>query len=510
MFLIFVLALLAAMHMDSVSASPISHIIVLMMENRSFDHLLGWLKSVNSKIDGLVDGMTTPRDPNDLTKGEIPITRYGYDVSPDDPKHDFDAIAVQLNDGNMDGFVLDAINNDHVEENPVSMFDQTSAPIINTLASEFALFDSWFCSIPGPTDPNRQFAMSGTSNGVLTNFNGSLYTQQSYMDYITEYNRSFAGYYQDDLWILGAFEDMLKPKNFKNIKNLDKHFYKDVAEGKLADFTWMQPRMTVNKHGEMPSWQHPDASVQLGEKLIKDVYEALRAGPKWNETLLLITYDEHGGFYDHVVPPGGDGVVPAPDDKVSENGYTFNSLGVRIPTLAISPWVPKGAVIKTDTFPAERPTPTSAFDSTSVLATSNILLNITDAPPLGDRMGWASTFAGLFSSDYSGLKEPRTDCPSELPNLPLFANEGAKTAAYDSQRAKDINEPMLGQIVYFCNMNHHILHSKGMCPGLPVALAAQLQVLVNSNHPSTSGFSFNQGQASDWLMEQREIFLNKH
>jgi phospholipase C len=500
---------LSALLMTSVSASPISHIIVLMMENRSFDHLLGWLKSVNSKIDGLVDGMSTPRDPNDASKGEIPITRNGYDVSPDDPKHDFDSIVVQLNDDKMDGFVLDAINNHHVEENPVSMFDSDSAPIINLLAQEFALFDSWFCSIPGPTDPNRQFAMSGTSNGVLNNFNGSLYTQQTYLDYITQYNRSFAGYYQDDLWILGAFQDLVKPKNFKNIKNLDKHFYKDVADGNLADFTWMQPRMTVNKKGDMPSWQHPDASVLLGEQLIKDVYEALRAGPKWNETLLLITYDEHGGFFDHVAPPGGDGVVPAPDDKVAENGYTFNSLGIRVPTLAISPWVAKGTVVKTDTFPNERPTATSAFDATSVLATSNILLNIT-GPPLGDRMAWANTFAGLFSSEFSGLKEPRTDCPSELPALSLFENEAARSSAFETQRAKPINEPMLGQMVYFCTVNHPVLHQAGKCPGLPEELAAKLQMLVSSDHPSATGFGFNQGQASDWLMEQRELFLKKY
>ena len=191
--------LLAAAFLQNVNASPISHILVLMMENRSFDHLLGWLKSVNSKIDGLDDGTSTPRDPNDSSKGTVPITRNGYDISPDDPKHAFEDIEVQLNDNKMDGFVYDSIVNGLTEDNPVSMFDSTSAPIINTLATEFAVFNSWFCSIPGPTDPNRQFAMAGTSEGILTNFNGTLYTQQSYLDYLTDYNRTFAGYYQDDL-----------------------------------------------------------------------------------------------------------------------------------------------------------------------------------------------------------------------------------------------------------------------------------------------------------------------
>ena len=107
--------------------------------------------------------------------------------------------------------------------------------------------------------------------------------------------------------------------------------------------------------------------------MIKEVYEAVRAGPKWNETLLLITYDEHGGFYDHVTPPS----APAPDEYVATNGFAFDRLGVRIPTVAVSPWIPKGTVVH-DALPGERPTETSAFDSTSILATANIILGLED------------------------------------------------------------------------------------------------------------------------------------
>jgi phospholipase C len=88
------------------------------------------------------------------------------------------------------------------------------------------------------------------------------------------------------------------------MKDLDKHLFEDLKTGNVADFVWLQPRMTTVGGTKLPSWQHPDASVLEGEKLIKQVYEAIRSSPVWEETLFIITYDEHGGFYDHVNPPG--------------------------------------------------------------------------------------------------------------------------------------------------------------------------------------------------------------
>ena len=137
-----------------------------------------------------------PRNPHDPSKGTVPVTRDGFDIAPDDPKHDFDSTAIQIDAGDMNGFVYDAIKNGHNESNPVAAFDSNSARIINTLAREFAVFDHWHSSIPGPTDPNRQFAMSGTSQGVLTNYNGTRWGQQSYFDLLRANNRSFGAYYQ--------------------------------------------------------------------------------------------------------------------------------------------------------------------------------------------------------------------------------------------------------------------------------------------------------------------------
>ena len=470
---------LSLLWLTAVTSGRISHVVVLMMENRSFDHILGWLKALNSKIDGLTEGMTVPRDPNDVDKGSVPVTRNGYDVSPDDPLHDFDNIAIQINNNAMDGFVYDSIQGNRNETNPVSMFDEKSAPILNELAMEFAVFDNWFCSIPGPTDPNRQYAMSGTSDGVITNFNGTLYGQQSYFDYLRQNGHSFAGYYQDDLWALGYFDDMVNTDNNQFVYELEPNFFDDAKAGNLPEFTWLQPRSGTHR-GKMPTWQHPDASVIEGEKLIKDVYEALRSSPVWDSTVFLITYDEHGGFYDHVPPP--DEGVPY-DGNPAPNGFEFDRLGVRVPTVAISPWIPKGTVIH-DALSNEQPTPYSAFESTSILSTTNILLGLTDAgvAPLTERISWANSFAGLFDM----LDEPREDCPMTLADIP----DNVTPELYALQRAKPLNEHLEGQLIYFCAMNHPEEHSRGACPGRPE-------------------IKHSQGLASDWISAELEVFLAK-
>ncbi len=462
--------------------SNIKNIVVLMMENRSFDHLLGWLKQdskAHAGIDGLVEGMSCLKSTRYPELGSLNITREGLDVCQDDPQHTFDPTQEQINNNMMNGFIQTQIDVHQSLANPVSMFDQDKAPIINTLAKEFAVFDSWFSSVPGPTDPNRCFAMAGTSKGIVTNFNGTLYDQQSYFDYLSGYNRTWKGYYQDDLWMLGAFEDLLIPKNSKNVQDMDQ-FFEDAANGDLPQYSWLQPRMSTFGPNRVANWQHPDASVLEGERLIKDVYEALRKSPAWEQTLFIITYDEHGGFYDHATPPYKG--VPAPDDNVNENGFAFDRLGIRIPTIAVSPWIAKNTIVKSTLSPDETPTETSAFESTSIMATANILLGISDAPPLGDRMGWANTFASLVDSEKNVLRD---DCPMELPELPPTPED-----LWLRQREKPINEHMESQLLFYCEMNHKEDQKSGECSGRPELI-------------------INQGLASDWLKIEHDEFQTK-
>lgn len=213
------------------------------------------------------------------------------------------------------------------------------------------------------------------------------------------------------------------------------------------------------------------------------MYEALRASPTWNKTLFLITYDEHGGFYDHVPPPSKG--VPSPDGIRAPNGFDFDRLGVRVPTLAISPWIPAGTLIS-QPFPMEQPTPYSAFDSTSIMATAHALLGLRDAgaPMLGERTAWANTFVGLLHlrPHSSG---PRTDCPETLPQL---AEQLDLEGAVAEQRAKPINEHIHAQLLFFCAENFGNVDET--CEGHPSRMA-------------------NQGEASDWILDQSDMFWER-
>jgi len=217
--------------------------------------------------------------------------------------------------------------------------------------------------------------------------------------------------------------------NRQNVKPITQ-FYTDARTGNLPSFAFINPRLTVNETTkEASNDQHPDHDVSLGEKYYKDIYEALRASPQWNETLFIVTYDEHGGFYDHVptplnVPPPGDGEASYPD-----KGFLFDRLGVRIPTLLISPWIPKGLVISAPPA-AQKPAQNSEYALTSIMATARKLLGMT-SPPLTKRDAWAATFEHVFS-----LSSPRTDCPLHLPSA-------AKPSPYFSIEA-EANLPVNG------------------------------------------------------------------
>lgn len=155
-------------------ANPIEHVIVLMMENRSFDHYLGWLTQLNPDIDGLTGSEYNCVNPSQSgSSGCVFVNKNGYDTSLDDPRHDFDSITEQVfgfdkamsdetSQPAMDGFVWNAQKNGGSALNVMSMFTNASAPVLNTLAIDYALFDDWFCSVPGPTDPNRYVSVVRT------------------------------------------------------------------------------------------------------------------------------------------------------------------------------------------------------------------------------------------------------------------------------------------------------------------------------------------------------------
>lgn len=186
-----------------------------------------------------------------------------------------------------------------------------------------------------------------------------------------------------------------------------KNTFKDHAErGTLPNYAVIEQHFFDTK-GSPANDDHPSHDVSEGQKLIKEIYETLRASPQWNESALIITYDEHGGFYDHVPTPVKG--VPSPDGIVGPAPFYFNfdRLGIRVPTILISPWIEKGTVIHEP----DGPTPTSQFEHSSVPATVKKLFNLSSGH-LTKRDAWAGSFEKYFTMRDS----PRTDCPEKLPD----------------------------------------------------------------------------------------------
>jgi phospholipase C len=318
----------------------------------------------------------------------------------------------------------------------LDMFPPERMPVLTTLAKEFAIMDRFFCSVPGPTWPNRQFAMAATSGGSTETFNwfrgkvGSLFPQKTIFDQVDEAGGSWAVYYVDTPWELFMQSLANKPQNVRTMDS----FRAAAESGTLPTYSFINPRSAVNvSTGEGSNDFHPDHDVRLAEAFVGDVYETLRNSPSWNDTLLIVTFDEHGGFYDHVRPPMTG--VPAPDDFTSEPDPLFfwDRLGIRIPTLLISPWIQRGTIIS-EPPAAQKPTPTSEYDLTSIMATvRKVLPMLNTTPPLTKRDAWAATFEHAVES----LSAPRGDCPTSV--IPPGYKTKLDAAEADREAAQPLN-----------------------------------------------------------------------
>mmetsp|Transcript_2808 Transcript_2808/g.6538 ORF Transcript_2808/g.6538 Transcript_2808/m.6538 type:complete len:493 (+) Transcript_2808:19-1497(+) len=402
---------------DLPALGRIKHVVLLMEENRSFDHMCGFFPGVN----GLTGDETNPYNTSDPSSKRVKVGKTSPYIGPFDPDHSTgpttekifgDAgIASGCKVPKMDGFIEYEAKHHSDPTSVMNMFTPDRVPVIKALADNFLLFDRFFCSHPGPTWPNRLFQLMATSKGNTKTGKWDpktlLYFGKTIFDRIEEAGLDWKFYYADAPLEMA----MIAKLTFSPLRIRGWHaFMEDIAKGDLPAFSWVNPRWFVNKTShEGANDQHPDHDVRLGEALMKEVYEALRASPKWNETLFIITYDEHGGFYDHVPTPLN---VPAPDDSTSfpDKGFHFDRLGIRIPTLLISPWVQKGKVVS-EPSEAQKPQNNSEFDLTSILSTVKKIFGYKDF--LTKRDAWAATF-----EDHLSENEPRTDCPETLPDAP--------------------------------------------------------------------------------------------
>ncbi|MBV9734634.1 MAG: alkaline phosphatase family protein [Acidisphaera sp.] len=327
------------------------HVVVLMLENHSFDRMLGYLQGVGEQVEG-VDPDNLRRNPD---KFGVPVVQHVTETHAvlDDPGHDLGDVQQQIGprgapDGGMQGFVQNFAHAypAKTDEWPEIMgyYPQGFLPALHTLAESFVVCDHWFSSVPGPTWPNRFFVHSGTSLGHvdmpegLTSPGLHIYDQTTVYDLLHDAGKGFAIYYGDfpqSLVLLHNDEHYLD--NYKKMPQ----FAIDVAAGRLPNFSFIEPTYFAS-NGQND--QHPPHDVLRGDALIGEVYGALRANPAlFDRTLLVILYDEHGGFYDHVSPPG----TVAPDGHTS-GSFHFDRLGPRVPAVLVSPMLDPGVL--TDTF----------------------------------------------------------------------------------------------------------------------------------------------------------------
>jgi phospholipase C len=340
----------------------LQHIVVLMMENRSFDHMLGALMAENSKINGLAGNETNPDSTGQAIQVQ-PDAAYQGQLDPD-PDHHFPGVNLQLFDGtsgppgepSMQGFIKSYfeqrrdVGHSH---RIMSYFKPERIPILTGLASNYAVFNGWFSSIPGPTLCNRAFAHYGTSFGEVGM--NLFYLKVPYLSIYERMvganpKRSAKLYYFDQQ--SSSLEVVNLLKNQPQLFGVYDDFIRDCKKNQLPDYCFVEPNYSDHEDdggGELlASDQHPDHHVLAGEAFIGRIYNAIRNNPNlWKSTLLLVTYDEHGGIYDHVPPPActPDGFEASAEATETGAPFKFDRLGVRVPAIAISPWIPKGIVI---------------------------------------------------------------------------------------------------------------------------------------------------------------------
>jgi phospholipase C len=411
------------------------HVIVLMLENRSFDHMLGFLRQEMPELDGLTGRESNPlevaRPGADLTQvtdnaaytGDF--ARHGSGKPVDvDPGHEHVDVDAQLyvpidgqrpaspnNLGFVNAYRLRKHSSRQLGPNVMRCFAPDRVPALATLAREFVVCDGWFSSVPGPTWPNRLFVHTGTSDGHVVHTK-KLYGMRTIYDLFRAKGLAHRNYAGDIPQAL-----LLKRLLFSGIFFQMDAFFAHIRKGKLGSYSFIEP----DYFGGNANDQHPPHDVAAGERLIADVYDALRNSPYWDRSVLIVLYDEHGGLYDHVPPPQ----ARSPDGKVSTSPpFEFDRLGVRVPAVIVSPWVERGK-------PDHR-----HYDHTSIIATCREWFGLGD--PLTRRDATAALFSHLLS-----LTAPRTDAPVRLPRPQLTRARARRLAPPPGAPLSDLQRQLL-------------------------------------------------------------------
>lgn len=415
----------------------IKHVVYYMLENRSFDHVVGWLHDKDAKIKvigpkGPYKGVNEKMFNLDVNGERVYVKKFhggkldattSLEVFQYDPYHDLSDVLRQMYHKNpngyaegdkpdMGGFVINNSSNQVMET-----YSPEQLPVLNGLAKNFAISDEWFCSVPSATDVNRAFAVSGSAQQQINNFmsppqynywpeqphrasiwktlwaNGitdwAIYNSTQWQNHIFSYELFLMGQIPSlDIAIAKGSAEHLAPVQ---------QFYQQAEAGALPAFSYIEP-IWIGNAGTTS--YHPGEDLVPGEVQLNLIYDSLRKNKqKWEETLLIITFDEHGGIFDHVPPPSC--VNPWPHDQV--DGFNFDRMGPRVATIVASPWIDSDTVFRSTT--------DVAYDGTSFLATLFQWFGIPrERWFLGERANQAPSFESVLTRT-----KARTDSPSFKP-----------------------------------------------------------------------------------------------
>jgi phospholipase C len=352
------------------TSQPIKHVFVLMLENRSLDHMLGFSGITGTDaVSGLstsIQGLTG----NESNSG-IKVSQPADWQMPVDPCHEFLCVLEQLCGPNKpyvkggaypsidcSGFVSNYINNGGAA-NPGEImkgYSPTQLPVLNALAREFVVCDNWFASMPGPTWPNRYFVHAASSGGldhsptnedILKWFAGGAPLKNgTIFDKLQKASQQWHIYRGDEFPQSLSLNNVHFLTKTTPLRDFQKAVNSTSKPYKYA-YTFIEPNYgdVLNNSYLHGTSQHPLDNVACGEYVIKYVYESIRSSPVWGNSLLIVTWDEHGGFYDHQHP--GSTVGPGDNSttsKLNKYGFTFQQLGVRVPAVVVSPLIPQNLI----------------------------------------------------------------------------------------------------------------------------------------------------------------------
>ena len=423
----FAAALLMIAVVSPASAKPtpkpvrgIDHIVVVMMENRSFDHYFGWHPTANGMQAGL-----TFNDDSGASHATHKLSPDFQGCGTDDPDHSWEGGRVDLDFGKMDGFQLNGCVTDpntgaqYCRKTPndefaIGYYAKEDRPFYNALALNYTTFDNFYSGILAETYPNRIFMHAAQTDRLENTLDIS--SLPTIWDRLADAGVS-ARYYHSDasfLWLWGF--------KYDSISASYDTFLSDAAAGKLPSVSFVEPRFVGEEQG-VSGDDHPHADIRAGDAFLSKTFRAVANGPQWANTVFVVTYDEWGGFFEHVAPPRAAAANGIDPDVVG--GKTL--LGMRIPVVVASPY--------TRGDPANPRVVSTIFDNTSILKMIESRFNLRPLTPRD-----ASSDVGDLTSalNFNNVNSRVPTLPNPAPPAVVFCPSSSSSSASGEPGMSDL------------------------------------------------------------------------